>query len=392
MTDSSNPSNPPEPLKVWMVCTGVGIMNRGIESFFRECFDGLHPLAAAQGIELKLIKGRGPESDDERRVWCLPRTGKIARILGGAVRRDGYVIEQLSSVPGVVRKIRRHRPRVILYSDSNLSMRLYKLRPRIGVPFRLVYSNGAPMHPPFVRCDHVHQVHPFYMEEAREKGEDMARHSLAPYGFNVPTGTADFDPQFRRNIRKELNLPVDRPIVLSVGWISGFHKRMDYLVSEIASMPTPRPYLVMLGAMDERTPPILAQARQSLGPENFAARSVPYAQVAQYYQAADVFTLASLVEGFGRVYVEASMNGLPCAVHDHPVMRYVLGDEGNFADLSRPGTLAAMLSQLLARPLDPREMSRRRETMRSRFAWQSLAPAYFQMFRAAAGQAIRDQF
>jgi hypothetical protein len=67
MIDSSNPINPREPLKVCMVCTGVGIMDRGIERFFRECFDGLHPLAEAQSIVLKLIKGREPESVDEHR-------------------------------------------------------------------------------------------------------------------------------------------------------------------------------------------------------------------------------------------------------------------------------------------------------------------------------------
>jgi glycosyltransferase involved in cell wall biosynthesis len=389
---NSQPQDALHPLKVWMVCTGVGIMNRGIESFFRDCFDGLHPLAESNGIKLELFKGRGTETTDEHRVWCLPRTGMIARFAGSAIGRNGYVIEQLSSVIPVQRRICAGRPDVIFYSDCNLAFRLFYNRPKIGVPFRLVYSNGAPLHPPFVRCDHVQQVHPFYLQEAIDKHEDPARHSLVPYGFTVPSGAADFDPEYRTRMKDDLNLPKDRRIILSVGWIAAIHKRMDYLIRELAALPSPRPYLVMLGSMDEQSPPILEQAKQSLGAENFTARSVPYEQVSRYYQAADVFTLCSLVEGFGRVYVEALMHGLPCAVHDHPVMRYVLGDEGTYGDFTQKGALAAQLSRLVPQPLNVDDMRRRRETMRERFSWESLAPQYFQMFRTAASQPIRENF
>ena len=44
------------PLRVLFSCTGVGIMNRGIESFFREAFDNLHTL---DGVEAWLLKGAG---------------------------------------------------------------------------------------------------------------------------------------------------------------------------------------------------------------------------------------------------------------------------------------------------------------------------------------------
>jgi 1,2-diacylglycerol 3-alpha-glucosyltransferase len=385
-----DPNSPPAPLKVWAICSGVGIMNRGIESFFRECFDGLHPASRAAGIQLELIKGKGPPATDEHRVWCLPRTGMLANVLGKVIHRSGYVVEQLSSLPGIVRRIRRGRPHVILYSDSNMAMRLHRFRHRIGVPYRLIYSNGAPLKPPFRGCDHVHQVAPFYLQQALDAGEDPKRHSLVPYGFTVPTGTADFDPNFRRAARRELNLPPERKIVLSVGNIDRHHKRMDYLVDEVASLPAPRPFLLMLGAMDESSESIIAEARQKLGEENCIARSVPYEQVFRHYQAADCFALCSLAEGFGRVYVEACMHGLPCAAHDHPVMRYVLGEEGTFGDFRNGGGLAQLLKSLLSRPLDQDGMTRRRETMRNRFSWQSLAPAYFEMFRAAAAMPTGD--
>jgi 1,2-diacylglycerol 3-alpha-glucosyltransferase len=373
------------PLKVWFICTGVGIYNRGIESFFRDAFDGLHPLLPALGVHAELFKGGGSDvPPDEHRVWCLPRTGMGAGLLSKIIRRNAYTAEQMSFLPGIIRRIRRHRPDVIYYSDSNLAMRLWKYRNRIGVPFRLLYSNGAPLHPPFSMTDHVQQVVPCYQQEALAFGEPASKHSMVPYGFTVPEGDPVHDAESKLAARRQLGLPVDRPIVISVGWISKILKRMDYTVGEIARMPEPRPYLVMLGAMDEQTPPILAQANEQLGAENFTARSVPLEMVSQYYHAADVFVLASLAEGFGRVYIEALIHGLPVVAHDAAVPRFVLGDQGNFADLTVPGNMAAVLGTLLRSPADATAPARRRESVRKRFSWPVLAADYAEMFKLAA--------
>ena len=107
----------------------------------------------------------------------------------------------------------------------------------------------------------------------------------------------------------------------------------------------------------------------------FAARSVPYPEVAQYYAAADCFVLASLCEGFGRVFLEALAHGLPVIAHEHPVMRYVLGEHGILADLSLEGALARDLREVLARPADGHAMRQRWQSVRRRFDWAALAPA-----------------
>jgi glycosyltransferase involved in cell wall biosynthesis len=139
---------------------------------------------------------------------------------------------------------------------------------------------------------------------------------------------------------------------------------------------------------DERTPPILAQAREQLGPDGFTARSVPYEEVAGHYRAADAFTLGSVREGFGRVYIEALIHGLPSVVHDGPVMRYVMGDCGTLVDFEQGGTLAAALQATLATPDTPAAQARRRQSVRERFGWPALAPQYRAMFaRAAEGPA-----
>ena len=380
------------PLKVWFVCTGIGIYNRGIETFFREAFDGLRPLMPEHGVHAELFKGGGADvPPDEHRVWCLPRTGIGASLLGKVIRRNNYTAEQMSFLPGLIRRIRAEKPDVIFYSDSNMAMRLWCWRRRIGVPFRLLYSNGAPLHPPFSMTDHVQQVVDCYMDEALAYGESPQRHSFVPYGFDVPPGDPAADPQVKLAARKKLNLPLNRPIVISVGWISKILKRMDYTVHEIAAMPEPRPFLVLLGAMDEETPPIIELANRLLGPDHFLAMSVAPELVGLYYQAADIFVLASLAEGFGRVYSEAMIHGLPVVAHDAAVPRFVVGEEGAFSDFTKAGSMADLVTRTLKAPVDRHAPARRRQSVRDRFSWPVLAKSYAQMFKAAAAQPLPAQ-
>lgn len=372
-----------KPIRVLFCCTGVGIFNRGIESFFRESFDGLKD--AMPGIECRLIKGAGPSLDRERAVWCLPRTVKIAEFLGRLIRRNAYVVEQLSSFPAVVLQVWKFQPDVIFYSDSNLGFQLYFWRKWIGVPFKLLFSNGGPIHAPFVRTDYIHQVAPLYLEEALKAGEPPERHIMVPYGIDPGTAPAMDIPE-RMHLRRKLGLPENRSILLSVGWIAKQHKRMDYLIKEVATMPEPRPFLQLLGAIDEGSSEIVELGNKLLGPDNFSVKSVPYSQVAEYYQVADCFVLSSLKEGFGRVYLEALKHGLPTIAHHFPVMDFVLGDVGIQGDLSREGELSKILSKELSHPVYQSSANKRWECVRDRFSWEVLALEYAKMFREVSSE------
>lgn len=368
--------------RVLFCCTGVGLYNRGIESFFREAFDGLN---AVPGLDGRLAKGAGHQSSAEYPVPCLPRTGRMANLLGRVVGRNSYVVEQLTSFPFVARYIRSFQPDVIFYSDANLGFQLFRWRNRIGVPFRLLFSNGGPCRPPFDRTDFIHQVAPYYHNQAVKAGESVERHFMLPYGINMCNPPL-FEAAERMRLRQRLAIPLDRPVLLSVGWISRQHKRMHYLIEEIAQLPAPRPFLQMLGALDQSSTEIIRLAEKLLGNGGFSARSVPYREVFDYYRAADIFALASLQEGFGRVYIEALMHGLPVIAHRHPVMEYVLGGLGCLGDLTRTGELSEMLGDQLSTPLKPEKMLQRWTSVQDRFSWPVLAPQYAAMFAAAASR------
>jgi 1,2-diacylglycerol 3-alpha-glucosyltransferase len=171
-----------------------------------------------------------------------------------------------------------------------------------------------------------------------------------------------------------------RSIVLSVGWIARQHKRMHYVIEELASLPAPRPFLLLLGAMTEESDEVVELGTRLLGSDGFLARSVPPSDVGDYYRAVNCFVLASLSEGFGRVYIEALMHGLPVIAHRHPVTDYVLGQEAVLADLSDRGRLAPLIAQVLREGHSPGLAARRWASVRDRFGWDALRPAYREMF------------
>jgi glycosyltransferase involved in cell wall biosynthesis len=159
---------------------------------------------------------------------------------------------------------------------------------------------------------------------------------------------------------------------------------MHYLVEEISRLPKPRPFLQMLGAIDESTAEIVGLARELLGSEGFSARSVSYREVFDYYRAADIFALCSLREGFGRVYLEALMHGLPVIAHRNAVTEYVLGGLAHLGDLNIQGELAGMLARCLMSCRDQDQMDKQWTYVCNRFGWKALAASYVEMFSAVS--------
>ena len=376
-SDQSDPWKVP---RVLFCCSGVGILNRGIETFFREAVDGF-----GNRVALRRCCSKGPGSQNQASSRCgspaHQRVGKAAGRLGATERLCDRAMEHIppDRIPDAPISAAGH-----LYSDSNLGFLLHRFRRQIGGNYRLLFSNGGPCHPPFSRHDFVHQVAPAYYEEALAAGEPREKHFSIPYGIQVPKEPPRFDSALRCELRRSLGLPLDRPIVLSVGWIAKQHKRMHYLIEEVARMPKPRPFLQLVGAMDSASAEIVGLGRQLLGVSGFAAGSVSPDEIANYYRAADVFALASLQEGFGRVYLEALMHGLPVIAHRHPVMEYVIGKDGTLANLSCPGSMTATLNDVIHDGDDDNRRRKRWESVGERFSWRKLASDYVKMFQAVS--------
>ncbi len=374
-------AEPPEPLtrmspiRTFILCSGLGRINRGYERFARECFDVLSQDAR---IEPYLFKGHGPKGPNERTVFCLDRQGAPARCLGKAIGRNGYYIEEMTFLLGLMPYLMKIRPQVIFFSDVNFRTPLWHLRRLTGLSYRLLLSNGGPVGPPFPRTEYVHQLLLEFVDATVRTGFPSERQMLIPYGFPILPELAPLPAEERQAIRRRLGLPLNRKILLSVGALNVSHKRMDYIIREVASLPLAEaPYLVLVGQAEDETSQVVHLAEQLLGRDGFWSGAVPGEEVADYYKAADAFVLASLSEGFGRVYVEALAQGLPCLVHDYPGTRFILGEHGYFLDMRQAGALTKLLRHLP--PIDEASRQLRHREAYSRFSWTTLRDQYVEM-------------
>jgi len=365
--------------RVFILCSGLGNVKRGFESFTQECFE---TLSQESKLDITLFKGSGESSDQEITLGNLSRQNWIAVQLGKMIRRDSYYIEQVSFTLSLLQYIYQQQPDVIYFSDGTVGNVLWHWRRLTKQSYKLLFSNGAPFFPPFLPyCDHIQQVAPSHFQAALDRGVSATKQSLVPYGVKIPAELKILSTPEREALRSQLRLPERRQIILSVGAINKSHKRMDFLIREIAALPEPRPYLLLLGQQEAQSPEIHQLGNQLLGTDSFQIKTVVPEQVVDYYRVVDVFVLASLNEGFGRVFLEAMSHGLPCLAHDYEVARFVLGKEGYFANFELIGSLANLIRQVLAESNDELKRYLRHRRIYNRFSWNKLRPSYTKMIQ-----------
>lgn len=369
-------------VKVFLICSGLGHVKRGFESFTQECFD---VLSKDSFLDITLFKGGGDSCKNANTLWNLPREAWATIQLGKVTGRGAYFTEQASFTFSLLPYIYCEQPDVIYFSDGDVGSLLCHWRRLTKQSYKLLLSNGGPFFLPFLPdCDHVQQLTPSHFKTALKAGWSAAKQSLVPYGINISTKVQILSTPEREALRLRLGLPQKRPIVLSVGAINKSHKRMDYIIRETANLPEPRPYLLLLGQQDAESPEILQLGNKLLGPDNFQVTTVAPDEVADYYRVADVFVLASLNEGFGRVFLEAMSHSLPCLAHDYEVARFVLGKEGYLANFELIGSLAGLICQVLAEGDDECKRRLRHRSVYERFSWEQLRPSYIEMIQRCA--------
>lgn len=369
------------PLRVFLVCTGLGNERRGFETFTRGC---ARALGNETALELEVFAGgRDGAVAHEHVVANLPRRSRAARWLGAAFGRDPYFIEQGSFFVGFLPSLIRHPPDVVYFADLNFGNACWHWRRRTGARFRMLFYNGGNTTMPYTRCDHVQQVTPAALEAAALRGERRDGQTMLPHGVELPSTFTPTDAAARRAAREALGLPVDAEIVLSVGQLDRVTKRTDLLIEAVASFPAPRPYLLLVGADGPDGDGIRALATSRLG-SHWSWRSLPSERMQAVYAAADRFALLSRGEGFGLAYAEALAAGLPVLAHDDATTQYVVGSAGLLRSITDVATARTALEELRSMPATADAARARRASIRARFSWEVLRPSYVKLFEAVA--------
>jgi hypothetical protein len=151
-------------IKVFIICSGLGHIQRGFESFTQECFE---TLLKESSLDITLFKGGGGSYKKAIRLWNLPREDWSAIQLGKVTGRGAYFIEQASFTFSLLPYIHREQPDVIYFSDGAVGNILWHWRRLTKQRYKLLLSNGGPYYPPFLPyCDHVQQVAPTHFQAA----------------------------------------------------------------------------------------------------------------------------------------------------------------------------------------------------------------------------------
>jgi glycosyltransferase involved in cell wall biosynthesis len=366
-------------MRLALVSTALGRVLRGFEAFTESLFGALSRHAPA--VDATLFQGGGRPGERRIVVKNFHRGDIPARWLPplSAAR-----LQNRSFALALYPKLICGRYDIVHYNELTMGSALYHLRRRFGGRYKLLYCNGAPSPPIHYhqRCDVAQVLTGPHFDEAVAFGLPPSRLFLMPYG--VDSGL--FHPgrkERRASVRRELAVPSEARMVLSVAAIKREHKRIGYLIEETARLGADV-WLVVAGQRTDDTPDLERMAEQAM-PGRWRFVSWPSARVADLYGAADVFALCSLTEAFGLATVEAVMSEVPVLIHDNAVSHWLAeGTATRIIDMSQRGALTRALADQLRLPRDAgaAELARSRETAKGRFGWEHITGHYIEMYRA----------
>jgi glycosyltransferase involved in cell wall biosynthesis len=250
------------------------------------------------------------------------------------------------------------------------------------IPYALVLGGDTPLEiiegKRANACSHISN---FMAEQSRKHGYDTW---LLPKGID----TERFRPGvFVRELRTQL-APAGEKIVLTVCRLDP-RKNLSTLIRAAALVRDRNKVncrFVLVGDGVERA--MLEQEVRALGLQDqfVFIGAVPNNSplLPEYYNAADLFALPTLYEGFGWVFQEAMACGLPILTTNAGSNPEVVGGVGVMVPIKSPERLADEIESLLLDPKRMTEMRGRGLDRIKQFEWGSLLPKYEEFFSSVA--------
>lgn len=322
-------------MKIALLCSGLGHIYRGHEIFAHDLFTLI-----GDSVDITLLKGGGESATKEWVIDNLPRNSACLdhihvtvspKWAGSVKEQERTRIEVETFAYAALKPLLEGEFDIIHCLERDVCNIIYDHRHLFKNTPKIVFSNGGAIPAlDLPQCDFV-----------QEHTEQNLRHSAKHKAFMISHGVdlKKFNPQVQSDFRTQHGIPEEAFVVISVGTICYWHKRMDYVIQEVA--PLNDVYLVIVG-QESGDMPAIKTLGQRLMNGRIIFTKLPHDELPKAYAAADVFVLGSLFETFGIVYIEAMAMGLPVICTNHINQRSIV-KEGLFIDMKKLGALTQVL-------------------------------------------------
>ena len=237
-----------------------------------------------------------------------------------------------------------------------------------------------------LRADHVIAVSSALQRAIVQLGVSEEKVSVIPNGVDG----GKFKKISKQKARQILGLPADGPVLLSVGGLTGvkgFHhliRAFNILVEESKGI---EPKLMIVGEGPSRNDLGIIISELGLSSHVQLVGAVPHERLYLWYNAADLFCLASEREGWPNVVLEALACGTPVvgtAVGGIPEI--IVNEDIGLLTGREPGVMAARLREAMEKNWDRDRMVQYAE----RFTWNAAAARVRQVFDCLLSHAKFD--
>lgn len=359
----------------FIICPTYQYINRGFETHSFELFSMLKKEYKGR---IYLLKGSGKTKNNEIKILHFKKNSILNKLLTKVFNKAARQIQNSSFVFFSFLQFIIKKPNVIYFGDPILYHLYSKWRKMSNQNYKIIFFTGGQSIPKkFSEKDTLIAGNNYYYKLA--KSRNIKNITKIPEGFNI-----DIKPEFlaidkKNYLKKQLKIPLNMPIIISVGVLNQSIKRMDYVINEVAKLKT-TVFLILLGQKDQETNKIIKLAQKKLSNCNFLIKTVPKNKINSYYKIADIFVLASTKEGFGRVYVEALSNGLIVLTHDYEVAKNTLLNYAQYKDLTITNNLSKLITYNLYKILPKNQKLAKHQFAYQNYSWDILKKDYLSCF------------
>ncbi len=371
-------SDPPK-LRIAISSSGLGHVYRGAEIWANNLAYALHE----RGLDVTLFKGGGkPESDIEEVIPCIKRNSII---LGGKESKLPWLwrirIEGVTFSLVLLMKLILSEKYDIIHIDTEYLSKKVMLAKRLGLLHSKIVciNNGGASEALYRSGMNIQQVAQHYEDEAKEKGINTKNWFVIPHFVDAKK----FMHRSNINMREKLKIPKNAFVVLSVGAVSRRYKRMDWIIKEFSKFHKEvekNSYLVVVGELEEDSKELIKWGKFLLKDNIRFLSNIPNNEMPSIYSMADVFTLGTLTEVFGIVFLEAMASEVPVIAHNYPVTKWIVGDGGECIDMTQEGRLSSTLKKYTNDDFRKEKGGKARERAKKLFSKEKMIKDILRMY------------